>query len=380
MKRRTINNNMISNLYDNHFYPTDLLSIMILILYLPIGVILLLIRLIAIIIILTFLNQKNTKFKSFLKLLCFILGLLPKFDKSAGNKFTGSKQTIFISNHITCFDFLLLKSLINDLSLFKNNFDFERSKNFGFLNKILFLNSINSTNKKNDDQPLCAFPEYERTNGKYGLLEFNEEIFEYILINKQAGKMVPICLNVNYFMLPFGVNYKRSSPVFQFFCALFVPAVSYKVEFLEAVKLNYDENLTSSNLAKQMQAKIGTALNLKCTSLTVDMVNGRNPSIIMDNDYELNKIAKQIMDVLPDTSIEAIKDHIKQSQTLDIDSLINGLLEKSSNIPKEPVIRKPVEKPVIAKNKSLTYIERKYVLIEEARKRFIMKESLRNSI
>ena len=59
----------INNLYDDRIYPNDLTSILLLIIYLPFGICLLIIRLIIIIILLLTNNIKNSS------ILCKTLGL-----------------------------------------------------------------------------------------------------------------------------------------------------------------------------------------------------------------------------------------------------------------------------------------------------------------
>jgi hypothetical protein len=374
----------ISNLYEKEVYPTDLLSLILLIIYLPFGLLLLTIRLLIIIILLPASSQNNL----LLKCICYIIGLIPKTNKHT-NCF---KDTIFISNHVTCFDFLLLKSRLSDLKLIENNICYYKSKNFSFLNKILLSSTVKCKKDDDNQQPLCSFPEFESTNGKYGLLDFNVDIFDSILINKQANQLVPVCLSVDYYLLPFSINYKYSNILTQFLCILFAPAVSYNVQFLEPIQLNQDENLAGKDLAKQLQAKIGSKLNLKCTSFTVNdynnMINDINQQVSsvkvddLENDYDINKLILQINEILPDMSRDLIRDYIKHAKTLDIDSLITGLLEKISlnhNDNKQPA--KLVEQ-VIVKNKPkkiLTYPERKSLMIDEARQRFLMKESLKNN-
>ena len=373
----------INNLYDTIIYPNDLLSIIKLLFYLPIGCVLFLIRFIVLVILSFTIN--NTKSSS-INYLCKILGLFSNTNRETRVRREEEEEggrTIFISNHVTCFDFLILKSLINNLNIAENNYYYQKSKHNQFLNRILFLDSLSTDNKKTDSshQPLCSFPELESTNGKHGLLEFNSDVFELILNGKQVDTLVPVCLNVNYHLLPFSVNYKYSNTATQLVCTLFAPAVSFKVEFLEPIKLNHDETQNPNELSKQLQTRIASKLGLKCTNLSLNdlnkMKNDEEEKQVKQNvnDFDSNKIVRQISDILPDLPVGIITQHVNQANALDIDSLIMELLEKSSKNQEKHVAneKKVSDAPNKPQKKLLTYVEQKKVLLEEARRRYLAK-------
>ena len=106
------------------------------------------------------------------------------------------------------------------------------------------------------------------------------------------------------------------------------------------------------------------------------MLNPPIKKISNDEDYHTTKLIRQISDILPDLKIDQIKEHVKEAQTRDIDSLITGLLEKSSSnapiVNKEPIIETKIVK---TPRKPLTYNEQKRLLIEEARRRYLSKHA-----
>lgn len=428
MHQQQDRNNEIINMYDQQIYPlNDLISIIKLIIYIPFGLVLFLIRLnlLLIFFILLFVFHKRLSNNSlFIKLLCFILGLTTSIENDKDEQsIQHLNHTVFISNHVTCFDYLSLKSLYSNLNLIENNFNYDyyfikkpASKNY-FFNQILYLNCINEINynsiKKSDQQqnaslkyPLIIFPEFEATNGKYGLLEFDTEVFESLIRQQKESsdaecvKLVATCLNVNHLFLPFSINYKHSNNLINFIIALFVPATVYKVKFLSSEAVNGD----SKQVAQQFQAKIANYLKLKCTNYTINdfnvMLNGKlhSNSDVNDeeHDHEINKLVKQVHDILPDTPVSIIKEYIYNSQTLDIDSIITNLLENKAAL-EEPSKCVQVEQPkIIQKNtlttnssktttpvktkiKPMSYCERKRLLYEEARERYLAKERQKNS-
>ncbi|CAF0825988.1 unnamed protein product [Brachionus calyciflorus] len=104
------------------------------------------------------------------------------------------------------------------------------------------------------------------------------------------------------------------------------------------------------------------------------------------------KLAMQIKDILPDVSFETIKYHINSSSTLDIDTVLASILDADSQessllrSQSSPVTVTSSPKPVISSskasvfeskkpNKYKTYEERKFDLINEARKRYLSREN-----
>jgi hypothetical protein len=344
-----------NNFYDKSIYPNDLTSILILIFYLPIGVCLLIIRLIIILILLLTNNLNNSS------ILCKTLGLSISSSLSIRKDEEEKERIVLISNHVTLFDYLVLKKIIKNLNIHEENYNYE---NNCYLNKIL-LSRI-ETKKKNDDDvcSLCVFPEIKMTNGKYGLLDFNKDIIESIINSKQFDILIPVCLKVNHHhLLPFSVNYNNSSTI-QFIITLFTPTISYKIELLNSIKLNDNQQPhNGQELSKELQKIIALNLGLKCFN---------NP--LNEEDYHTNKLIRQISDILPDFKIDQIKEHVKEAQTRDIDSLITGLLEKSSSKPM--IIIEEKKKIVKTIKKPLTYNEQKELLIEEARKRYLSKHTI----
>jgi ancient ubiquitous protein 1 len=270
------------NLYDKSIYPNDLTSILILIFYLPIGVCLLIIRLIIILILLLTNNLNNSS------ILCKTLGLsissslsIRKEEEEEEEK----ERIVLISNHVTLFDYLVLKKIIKNLNIHEKNYNYEKNC---YLNKILLSRIETMKKKKDDDCSLCVFPEIKMTNGKYGLLDFNKDIIESIINSKQFDRLIPVCLKVNHHhLLPFSVNYNNSSTI-QFLITLFSPSISYKIELLNSIKLN-DNQHNGQELSKELQKIIALNLGLKCFN---------NP--LNEEDYHTSKLIRQISDILPD--------------------------------------------------------------------------------
>ena len=120
----------INRLYDNNWLnSSDLVSQIILILYIPIGIVLLTLRLLLLLVLFVLMRiSPNTLCNSqlFINLLTIAFGLTIKTKSKSPISNTNSNNDasvrnssllLIISNHVTPFDYLIIKSLINDHNL-----------------------------------------------------------------------------------------------------------------------------------------------------------------------------------------------------------------------------------------------------------------------
>ena len=417
------NYKFISNYYDKHLYRFDVLSVLMLLLYFPIGSLLVLLR-ISIILILNIIFHFKPNLKSnnhFIKLTCCFMGIHTIFKDDESKTDDESNLKILISNHISCLDLFSIKTLYNkcnaayshvhsnrnlDASLSNQTTSLSRYfENFFcniFYDSNLMENENYSRNKSN--YPLVYFPELMATNGKYGLLRFDIKPFD---LEVSGSNLVykPICLNVRRPFIPLSVNYMYSNNFTNIVFTLFSPVTLYEVYLLktetkgenesseqfserirnlisEKLKLNVltEMNFTNfqiiwSNYQAERKQVAAASVSVS-TRVRTSTSNSSNYSMGFD---DISGIALHIKEILPDVSYEIIQSHIRSSSTLDIDTVIASILDSThtSTIPSNNTAPTNVstKKEFNKQNSFKNYEERKFDLINEARKRYLAKNT-----
>lgn len=341
-------------------YPTNLL---ITALYCPIGIIILTLRLVilSILYILLYFNANLSNNVNFPKILCKIIGIqielndnnkiLAKFDELIKDK---NKRLFIISNHISIFDFLAIKLVFPNV-----NFINRRE-----LNQFLIIKGSNIYRSLNNarNHPLVYFPEQMRTNGQYGLVKFD---FGDLEISENL-KFIFIGLRIQSKYALFDQNYW-----FNCLLCLFLPSLTFNVNLInDELTAN-----TTEELAEKSQKEISLSLGLVPTKYSHKDFLPQPPA-----DPYIQMI-NRIHEILPQVSHEQIRHYLIESKLTDIDTIVVNLLEKyppasSSNVPvkSQPTPRQQQQQQSQLKPKiKLTYAERKQILIEEARNRYLMK-------
>jgi hypothetical protein len=381
---------------------SDIVSIVKLVLYTPIGLIVLAVRLIALLVLyllaLVFPDFTTTS-SGFVRALLIAFGLHVTCDENTDDS-TTNKSTILIANHVSCFDYLAIKSIYaNKMTLIRLNEDDD------MCTRILYP-GLNNCPKKRDkhedidigdqltarpDQSInrfLYFPENARTNGKFGLLNFNFDPFSSIIVDSdgmQSIEFSPVCIGHRRLFISNLSNHADN--LTNILITLFSPLTQITVKQLAVEDKQADESL--NDFAMRIQAKIGTYLQLKCTNVSNDAV------LVLDNG--LNKLVMQVKSVLPHLNENLIKTFISTSESMDIDTLITNMLDKYAHIAQPDT---EASKSTIAcdnrssrscsdNNKNnkqpsashasqvvkrvITYQERKHILLEEARSRFLQR-------
>ena len=191
-------------------------------------------------------------------------------------------------------------------------------------------------------------------------------------------------------------------------------------------EVNRNENETSEQFAQRIQTLIGNELKLKCTDITYESLKQtfKNYKQYLEQQTRLrnqetnsasgggsrrrhghrgqsetssvsfsdiSRVALQIKDILPDVSFETIKQHINLTASLDIDTVIASILDSNSfesttnnnkNNTTDPATvassgqTGTSQKSNFKNNNSyISYEERKFTLLNEARQRYLAKQN-----
>ena len=374
---------LILKYFDKSIYKSDLISIIQLISYIPIGLVLVIIRLFLVLVLnVIFYLKPDLKTNSyFIRYTCICLGIhtryisentTPTYDANGDDK----QIKVYISNHVTCLDYFSIKSVFNN----SNYVDYysKRSlvyrKNNNFLNDLLspmFIGLLEMPRKKNEREdlfrnkenyPFIFFPELMATNGSYGLLKFDVRPFEASFDGSNANNNLiiqPICLNINRPVIPFSANYLYSNDLINILLTLFCPLTIYDLVLLKEETRKPNES--AEQFAERLRALMSSKLSLKninqlshsdlvdtwnnfvreerqrlnlprtYSNSSVGSTLSRNNSENQMSFSDISKLALQIKDILPDVSFETIQSHVRSSTTLDIDTVIASILDEISN-------------------------------------------------
>lgn len=98
---------------------------------------------------------------------------------------------------------------------------------------------------------------------------------------------------------------------------------------------------------------------------------------------EINRVASQVKNVLPDASFDTIKHHMIRTSSNDIDTIITSILDSSGSVSPDPVPTPAKSVPKAASLKKSpamgtfqSYETRKQNLLNEARERFLSKNQI----
>ena len=417
--------NLACRFYNENFYETNFISTLSLIVYFPLGILIMLVRFSLICLLYVCVNLvPSLQYNSvFVRLVSLTLGVFIS-ECVYSNKqsvFRRNTTKIFASNHVTCLDYLAIKcgavdSNYNEhTNLNRSATNAETSKLFArvsmFFTGILHLNENSKSTKSN----FIYFPESIATNGSNALLMFDSSPFE--LPDSAYSACVPVCLRVErcWSLLPFSVNYIHSNDLVNVLLSMFLPYTSYQVEFLGEQFMN--ENETSKQFAERVRSLIADRLHLTRSELSHEglrhiflnykqhLANEQRQQQQQQNEMsrrshnstrrstnnsisfgDVSRVALQIKDILPDVSFEMIKHHINISASLDIDTLIASILDSNEPLVSESSTRsrsqtdasassatiQPTVKPT-PKNTYKSYEERKFTLLNESRQRYLSK-------
>ncbi|XP_017774099.1 PREDICTED: ancient ubiquitous protein 1-like [Nicrophorus vespilloides] len=402
----------IKQLYNHERVPAD--KTLALLLYLPFGIILFLFRLIVFLPVFLFcsiLPNTNLVQGLLLKLVCFCLGIAINIENNEKKEDVDA----YISNNISILDHIVMKILTGStkpsseidtrLSLLCGEKYFGTIANLDAFKKNL---SVFMSSKK---VPIYFQPEGVMTNGK-AVLKFNTWPFS------MCSKFQPVVINIDRPILNIAANTMDAHYWTDVFFYMFSPLTVYNVQYLPSIE---KKAFSDEDLANISQQAIAHALKIEAVDhksadmkewLKRHLLELKRTAVVQNNrsaNYavspEMTRMGLQVKEVLPLVPMEdIIKDLIK---TRNVDVTITNILDGAVDYIPESVNAVPVastSSPIIstsssfgpsssngskdpfntaaesfgksASERSLSFQERKRLLIENARRRYIEKHGL----
>eukprot|EP00112_Aurelia_sp_Birch-Aquarium-sp1_P005594 Seg164.8 transcript_id=Seg164.8/GoldUCD/mRNA.D3Y31 product="Ancient ubiquitous protein 1" protein_id=Seg164.8/GoldUCD/D3Y31 len=387
-------------------------SLLLLLLYSPLGVFICLFRLLFCVqlgIILSLLPKGSIVRQLILRICGYILGVAISVQNRENSS---SRSKILVSNNISELDCLALEAIEPHVLVSRS------PKLPFFVNWLLgyhdFGNSaaemtqnVNEYFQNADTKiPLLVLPEESTTNGKISLLKFSLWPFQF---NKEYQPVLlkarrPPILNVNLSTLDSGFW----SDLFWMF---FLPYTIYEIRYLDVMKKQ--ETAPNEEFAKSVNKEMSNALNLQQSQFDIrdkseyikklkhaqrEIFQQRQQTthqIISSNTAnsisKLDRMVKQVKDVLPQVPKDAIRKDLMTSKSVDL-TLTNILEGRVSYVPltneeSEAEKRQQIENEkntgksktsirstnISNTNIGLSFHERKGNMIEEARRLYLEK-------
>jgi len=342
-------------------------TLLLLLLYTPIGIVLLLIRVFALIqfyVIFVYLPFHPIR-KYLLRICGSVLGVV--INENRLSKLIEEEASTWVSNHCSPFDWIVLQG-------------------------------VAKTPKS------VIFPEGDTTSGKKGLLKFQLRVLEQLKQNNPNLTVQPLALKVSRPFPSFSVTALDSSVWADIFFLLFSPCTTFNIRFLEPTQCCEDEE--ASSYMGRIETAIAQALGISMTSFTVKdkeelikrkRMDMQHPVIVRRANSRLQAMASQVKEVLPHVPMATIISDL--GRTNSINATVANLVEGVVPFTPEPVAppvptavapaastssgpsRAPSQisastfgKSVLERGLSLQ--ERKQRLLQEARRRYCDKHGL----
>ncbi|XP_066488027.1 lipid droplet-regulating VLDL assembly factor AUP1 [Tiliqua scincoides] len=402
-------------LFDAHRLPSDGLLLLSLLLYTPVGLCLLLLRLfVGLHVFLVSCALPDSAPRRFVvRAMCSLLGL---FVRQANPRQRSPRARLYVANHVTPFDHNVLGLLASCSAPVLNGTSGFLCWSRGFLevggagSRAELLEFLKAYSSQGGSPPLLLFPEETTTNGRAGLLRFSSWPFSIL------DTVQPVALQVQR---PFvTVCVADASWIVELLWAFFVPFTVYQVRWLPSVCRTPEE--TREDFARKVQERLASELGVVSTQLTaadkaeylkrlrhsppaphtsapsqpsVSRPPQASPSMAPPTeDARLMGLAQHVKEVLPHVPLAVILKDLAQTSCVDttIANLLEGRVpfipcEAEASLPapsdssaQHPTTSSPVRAPVKVFARSpearhLSLQERKRALYDQARRRYAEK-------
>ncbi|XP_048019588.1 lipid droplet-regulating VLDL assembly factor AUP1 isoform X2 [Megalobrama amblycephala] len=412
----------IEQMFDFQRLPNDRFILLLLLLYSPVGLCLMLLRIfIGVHVFLVSCALPDSIVRRFIvRIMCSVLGLHVRQNSP---RLRDKTARLYICNHVTHFDHNMINLLTScNTPLLEGPVGFlcwargfmELGQGIGSRTELTetlrrYCSSPNSL-------PLLLFPEEDTTNGRTGLLKFSSWPFSV------SDSIQPVALLVKR---PFiAVNTPESSWLTELLWTFFVPFTVYHVRWLPPLSKEDDES--HQEFASKVQGLLATELGVISTQITkADKAEhikrkrhiasqtalsnlGARPRTVAQGflgtsagaeDSRVARMVQQVKEVLPDVPLSVITRDLLQTNC--VDTTITNLLEHTDHFNSEAAASTPSApaKPAASSTASvmastpnlkpsaisfgrspidrhMTLQERKEALYEYARRRYIEKHGL----
>ncbi|XP_060627388.2 lipid droplet-regulating VLDL assembly factor AUP1 isoform X1 [Anolis sagrei] len=352
-------------LFDSHRLPGDGLLAVALLLYAPVGLCLLLLRLfVGLHVFLVSCALPDSAPRRFVvRAMCAVLGLLVR---QSSPRRPPSRLRLLVANHITPFDHNVLGLLLSCGAPVLNGASGFLCWSRGFLevgptdSRAELLESLKAYSSQGGNPPLLLFPEETTTNGRVGLLRFStwpfsiSDTVQPVALQVQrpfvtVTSLFPHLSQCTSLQIPLK-SVADASWVTELLWTFFVPFTVYQVRWLPSVCRQAEE--TREEFALRVQELLALELGLVSTRLTVAdkaeylkrlrhsprnsysspapnqpaVARPRAPPIVTSaEDVRLMELAQRVKEVLPHVPLAVICKDLAQTNC--VDATIANLLE-----------------------------------------------------
>ncbi|XP_052521260.1 lipid droplet-regulating VLDL assembly factor AUP1 [Tympanuchus pallidicinctus] len=338
-------------LFDSQRFPTDGFVLLALLLYAPVGLCLLVLRLfigVHVFLVSCILPDGMLR-RLIVRVMCSVLGL---FVQQSGPRPRDAAVQVYIANHVTHFDHNVVNLLTSCNTPALNGAPGFICWSRGFMelgvtgSRAELVDSLKAYSSHRGNPPLLLFPEEAATNGRAGLLRFSSWPFSILDV------VQPVALQVQRPLIT--VSVADSSWITELFWTFFVPFTVYQVRWMPSVPRRAEE--LSEDFALRVQELLAMELGVVSTRLTAAdkaehmkrlrhsshlplapassqplAARLRMPSSLSGigsfapEDARITTMAQQVKEVLPHVPLEVIRTDLAQSNC--VDTTIANLLE-----------------------------------------------------
>ncbi|XP_043401030.1 lipid droplet-regulating VLDL assembly factor AUP1 isoform X6 [Chelonia mydas] len=326
-------------LFDAHRFPSDGFLLLALLLYAPVGLCLLLLRLfIGIHVFLVSCALPDSLLRRFIvRVMCSVLGL---FVRQSDPHLRDASVRVYIANHVTHFDHSVISLLTSCNTPALNGTPGFICWSRGFMelgavgSRAELVDSLKVYSSHGGNPPLLLFPEEAATNGRVGLLRFSSWPFSIL------DMIQPVALQVQRPLI--AVSVADSSWITELLWTFFVPFTVYQ---LLAVELGVvSTRLTAADKAEHMKRLRHTPPHLLAPASSQSLVARprASPSLagvgpLAAEDVRITEMAQRVKEVLPHVSLGTIRRDLAQTNC--VDTTIANLLE--GRVPLLPEDKEP---------------------------------------
>ncbi|XP_042746736.1 lipid droplet-regulating VLDL assembly factor AUP1 isoform X2 [Lagopus leucura] len=314
-------------LFDSQRFPTDGFVLLALLLYAPVGLCLLVLRLfigVHVFLVSCILPDGMLR-RLIVRVMCSVLGL---FVQQSGPRPRDAAVQVYIANHVTHFDHNIVNLLTSCNTPALNGAPGFICWSRGFMelgvtgSRAELVDSLKAYSSHRGNPPLLLFPEEAATNGRAGLLRFSSWPFSILDV------VQPVALQVQRPLIT--VSVADSSWITELFWTFFVPFTVYQLLAMELGVVS--TQLTAADKAEHMKRlRHSSHLPLAPASSQPLAARLRMPSSLSGigsfapEDARITTMAQQVKEVLPHVPLEVIRTDLAQSNC--VDTTIANLLE-----------------------------------------------------
>uniref|UniRef100_A0A1A7Z196 Lipid droplet-regulating VLDL assembly factor AUP1 n=2 Tax=Iconisemion striatum TaxID=60296 RepID=A0A1A7Z196_9TELE len=334
----------IEDMFDFRRFPKDPVLLLLLLIYFPVGVCLMLIRIfVGVHVFLVSCALPESFIRRFIvRVMCSVLGMHVR-QKNPRSRDKNTK--LYICNHVSEFDHIIINLLTScSTPQLEGSTGFVCwARGFMEIHSASSQEAVGETLQRycstDGTPPLLLFPEEDTTNGRAGLLKFSSWPFSL------TESVQPVALRVTRPLL--SLSTLGSSWLTELTWTFFAPCTVYHVSWLPPVSRQDGES--TQEFANKVQELLAAELGLISTKITkadkAEHIKRKRhtvpltaPSIrpssiglgfmaqsLGTDDHRIAKMAQQVKDVLPHVPLSVITKDLAKTNC--VDTTITNLLE-----------------------------------------------------